>query len=129
MKRCFMGYTPEDDENEKFYVLAFPELTIYGHTIDHYTKRDYPEDWQHTVDGRKQGMEFGCWHSEACVDGEIGSNPVDGLRQITQDTFLWAWDEGWPEQPPALAGPIAAVYSMDDDGGLTKVWDSQKGEV
>lgn len=126
--RCLMGYVIEDDANaeERFYVLAFPELTIYGHTIDHYTRERYPEDWPKTQGGRRHGVEFGCWHSVACAEGEIGSNTVDGLRRIGRDEFVAAWDEGWPQQPPALAGPVAAIYDMDTG---ERVWDSLHGDA
>jgi hypothetical protein len=129
--RCFMGYVIEEPENaeETFYALALPEFTIYGHTVDWYTKRDYPEDLAITENGRKQGIEFACWHSEVESRGEIGSNAVDGLRKITREQFLEAWDAGWPKLPPALNAPAVSIYTMEEDGSIEKVWDSLRGDV
>jgi hypothetical protein len=124
-----MGYTPETDEGECFFVLALPELTIWGHTIDHYTRRDYPEDWSLTLSGREQGLEFACWHSDACSDGEIGSNAVDGLSAITREQFIEAWDKGWPALPPVLNAPVSSVYTWNEDGSIVKVWDSLHGDA
>lgn len=131
MHRCFMDYVVEDEENAKeaFYVLALPQLTIYGHTIDHYTQARYPEDLALTLHGRSQGYEFGCWHSEACPDGEIGSNAVDGLRRISRDEFIRAWDEGWPQQEAAILAPVAGIYTIEPDGSVVKVWDSLGGDA
>lgn len=130
--RCFMGYEVEKDEGETYYVIVMRELTIYGHTIDAATKRDYPEDWGHTVDGRKNGYEFGCWHSNACADGEIGSNVMDGLREITREQFIEAWDSGWPEladSPITREGPVASVGYFDlETGQIIKAWDSLHGD-
>lgn len=129
--RCFMGYLPAEDVDERFYVMVMQELTIYGHTIDAATKRDYPEDWPHTFDGRKNGYEFACWHSNACADGEIGSNPSAGLREITREQFIEAWDAGWPaleDHPITQEGPVAAVGFFDEQGHAVTVWDSLHGD-
>jgi hypothetical protein len=129
--RCFMGYLPAEDEGERFYVMVMQELTIYGHTVDAAIKRDYPEDWEYTLHARGQGMEFACWHSNACADGEIGSNPMSGLREITREQFIEAWDAGWPDlmdSPITMEGPVAAVGFVDADGNVVKTWDSLHGD-
>jgi hypothetical protein len=129
--RCFMGYLPGEDEGETFYIMVMQELTIYGHTVDAAIKRDYPEDWQHTLDTRANGYEFACWHSNACRDGEIGSNLASGLREITREQFIQAWDAGWPDledHPITQEGPVAAVGYFDEHGNPVKVWDSLHGD-
>lgn len=129
--RCFMGYLPGEDVGERYYVMVMQELTIYGHTVDAATKAQYPEDWPHTLRLRENGLEFACYHSNACHDGEIGSNPAQGLREITREEFIEAWDNGWPEladSPITMEGPLASVGYIDAQGVLRKTWDSLHGD-
>ena len=130
--RCFMGYLPGEDEGERYYVMVMQELTVYGHTVDAATQRDYPEDWPHTLRGRANGYEFACYHSTACADGEIGTNPIDGLREISREQFIEAWDAGWPEladDPITREGPVASVGYLDlETGKVVMTWDSLHGD-
>ena len=133
LPRCFMGYDPaEGREDEKFYVMHGRELTIYGHTVDAATKRDYPEDFPMTLKGRKRGMEFACWHSEACRDGEIGSNPMNMIVEISYEDFEIARGASWPyltNLPLTHLAPAAAVGYVDDSTGkIVPVWDSLHGD-
>jgi hypothetical protein len=127
--RCFMG--PLADEGERYYVMVMQELTIYGHSVDAWTREKYPEDWPLTLDARTRGFEFGCYHSNACADGELGTNPMSSLREITREQFIEAWDAGWPDlmdSPITQEGPVAAVGFIDADGNAVKVWDSLHGD-
>jgi hypothetical protein len=120
---------PEGGGDEKFYVAVFPELTIYGHTVDSWTKTRYPEDWQHTQDGRRRGMEFGCWHSVACPDGEIGSNDMRVLAPISYEQFVEAREKGWPDDyVPTTDAPVSGIAEILPDGTLKPVWDSLRGD-
>lgn len=124
---CFMRCQPtlEDQTGERFYVMAMIELTIYGHTIDRFTREHYPDDWHHTMQLREQGIEWGCWHSVAASDGEIGSNRVDGLRPILFETFAQARDQGWPyDNRLTTLAPVAAVGFLDDAGRFQWDWSS-----
>jgi hypothetical protein len=131
-ERCFMGYDPaEGHEQEKFYVMRMLELTIYGHTVDAWTQRDYPEDWPLTLAGREAGREFACWHSNCCHDGEIGTNPVEAIQEITWEEFEEARGNGWPylpDQPVTTYAPVSAVGYIDDDGEVVWSWDSLAGD-
>lgn len=115
----------DDATEERFYVMAMMELTIYGHTIDRYTKEQYPEDWEHTRGLRERGVEWGCWHSVACSDGEIGSNDVRMLRPILYETFVLAREHRWPYvRDYTTLAPVAAVGFMDDKGRFVWEWSS-----
>jgi len=134
LPRCFMGYDPaEGYEDEKFYVMNMREGTIYGHTVDHWTQRDYPEDWPYTLAGRRAGREFACWHSVMCPDGEIGSNPIDAIRPISFSAFVFAMNERWPQQtsaPLTTLAPMSAVGEIDPESGkIVWVWDSLRGDL
>lgn len=125
----FDHYIPEYDppaEGESFYVMAFAELTIYGHTIDGYIKAKYPhDDWPHILASRRDGREFGCWHSQACTEGESGSNPVSALRPITYEAFMQAAEQGWPYVADLTTlAPVAAVGSYGEDGRIGWHWSS-----
>jgi hypothetical protein len=110
---------PPHGGDERFYVVVMQELTIYGHTVDAYTKANFPEDWEHTEALMAIGQEYGCWHSVACRDGELGSWDKRALKQISHDEFLQARDDDWPEladQPITQPGPVSAVGYVDKDG-------------
>lgn len=127
--RCFMG--PLEEEGERYYVMVMQELTIYAHTVDQATKRDYPEDWPRTLECRAEGNEFACYHSNACSEGELGYNQSSSLREITREEFIEAWDAGWPELADSAItqeGPVAAVGYVDEHGQVVKVWDSLHGD-
>jgi hypothetical protein len=132
MDKCFMGYDPaEDHENERFYVMRMYELTIWGHTVDHWTRRDYPEDWPYTLAGRKHGREFACWHSVACPDGEIGTNDTGVIEEITFEQFAEAAGNKWPhltDEPVTTEAPASAVGWIDDKGEVHWEWDSLRGD-
>lgn len=134
LPRCFMGYDPaEQHEDEKFYVMNMQELTIYGHTVDHWTRRDYPEDWPLTQEWRRNSREFACWHSVACPDGEIGTNPAEALLPITFEAFEFALGESWPhlaDIPPTTLAPVSAVGHVDETTGrIVWDWDSLRGDL
>jgi hypothetical protein len=123
---------PEGGGSEKFYVVVFQELTIYGHTIDAYTQEQFPEDWPLTVELRRADREWGCWHSIACPEGEIGSQDCAHIREITYDTFVQAREAGWPESAEPLTvpygTPIAAFGTIDEHGKFVWVWNSLEGD-
>jgi hypothetical protein len=121
----------EHGDGERFYVVVMQELTIYGHTTDQHTQAKYPEDWPRTLEGRAQGTEFGCWHSQWCPDGELGYQDARGLREITHAEFMEADENDWPEQldsPLTQEGPVIAVGYVDDDGKAVMTWDSIHGD-
>lgn len=129
---CFMACQPidEDWDNEKFYVVAFPELTIYGHTIDRFTKEHYKSDWPHVAKGRLQGMEWGCFHSRACPDGEVGSQPIEICVETPPEIFWKARQDRWPEADfITTPDPIARIFGDDGTGKLTELWNSQDGDL
>jgi hypothetical protein len=131
---CFMGCDPPDGGGaEAFYIVVYPELTVYGHTTDAFTRTRYPEDWPLTLSGRERGREYGCWHSVMCAAGELSSHDVGSLRPITFEQWDRARSEGWPQDPIDGGGlttvsPIAATASFDADGQITDWWDSHFGK-
>lgn len=127
---CFMGCTPEPGSDERFFVMSLPELSIYGHTVDAWVKEKFPEDWPLIQGTRSNGMEWGCFHSSACPDGEIGSNDPRGLLPISQELFEMAREAGWPDFPILTSlAPAAAVFTVDEDGNLHEEWNSLEGDA
>lgn len=126
MEDCFMRCQPvEGGGDERFYMMAMMELTIYGHTIDAWVKEKYPEDWEHVQHTRHHGSEWACWHSVACPDGEIGSNEVGMLRPITYDAFVQAAEQGWPySSDHTTLAPVAAVGYVNEVGDFVWDWSS-----
>lgn len=128
---CFLGCEPpEGGGGEHFYVMALPDLTVYGHSIDAWTQANYPEDLVHTQASRRNGMEFGCWHSTACVDGEVGSNQRQSLVEISYEDFVAARDAGWPRASFLTStSPASMIGTVNDDGTVREVWNSLEGDV
>lgn len=132
MNVCFMACQPVEDDwiREKFYVVAFPELTIYGHSIDRFTREHFPEDWPRITRTRLQGIEWGCWHSVLCPDGEIGNQDLQICVAIPPEIFMAAREKGWPETDfITTPEPISRVYGDDGTGKLTEIWNSQDGDL
>lgn len=114
-----------DQAEERFYVMAMIELTVYGHTVDRWIKEHYPEDWPLTLESRKHGSEWGCWHSVACPDGELGSNSVGALRPIEFEAFAFAREHDWPYVSDyTTLAPVMAVGQLGDDGRFIWNWSS-----
>jgi hypothetical protein len=129
---CFMGCQPVDSDwdTERFYIVAFPELTIYGHSVDRYTQENYKEDWPSITRQRLYGNEWGCWHSTACRDGEIGIQPLDICMRVPGAVFQDARKSDWPETTfITTPDPVARVFASDGAGGMTEIWNSQEGDM
>jgi hypothetical protein len=130
MNGCFMGCDPSPDSEERFFVMGLQEFTIYGHTVDRWTRENYPEDLPHVEQGNREGRQWACYHSPACPDGELGTNDARALIEITYDDFVAANEAGWPHLPlVTTAAPAVAIFVPDDEGNLVKHWDSLRGNV
>lgn len=128
---CFMACQPvgEDWLREKFYIVAFPEVSIYGHTIDRFTKEHYREDLHVIMNQRVAGYEWGCWHSVMCPDGEVGSQPVEICASVSPQVFQNARANAWPDAEfITTPDPVSRIYADDGTGRMTEVWNSQDGE-
>lgn len=129
---CFMACQPVEEDwlKEHFYVVAFPELTIYGHTIDRFTKEHYADDWSRVAKQRLEGLEWGCWHSEVCPHGEVGSQDIQICVGIPPQIFLAAREKDWPETDfITTPDPLARIYGDDGSGKLTEIWNSKDGGI
>lgn len=129
-----MGLNPDYGlpGGERFFVMRMYELTIYGHTVDeHLQRRGYDSDWTIVQEERKRGVEFGCWYSEACIDGELGSNPIAALVEIGYADFKRAAEHDWPflaDEGVTTREPVAAVGEFRKDGTIDWKWDSLSGD-
>lgn len=155
--KCFMGCEPQPDDKETFYVAVFPELTIYGHTINRWIREKYPEDWDLVRDTQARGLYWGCWHSQACPDGEMGSQdpaicvPMERVAAqlgwgLTPSELMEEFsDQMWPDLRIDIGlttnSPIARILVAPDDdkdpvafleavrtGNLKEVWNSIDGD-
>jgi hypothetical protein len=117
-------------DNERFYVLALLDLTIYGHTVDDELKADPdPHDWKLVQRQRERGIEFGRWFSKNCRDGELGTNVTGKLLEVDRELFEKAQGMGWPTLPPLVNEPNMGIATLDKDGQVRIVWDSVRGKV
>ena len=79
---------------DRYYHLPLRGLDIYGERI-------LPDAVLYVGDRaaieryERQGLIFARWYSEACVDGEIGTNPGAGCQPISQRAFEHARACGW----------------------------------
>lgn len=129
---CFMGCEPRGDDDERFFLVAHADLTIYGHTVDAHTREKHPEDWPLTLGMRERGREFACWHSRACPDGELGGTDLAVCVEIDRAAFEQADEQNWPYLEDALtsATPSSSVYVLDPTTmEATKIWDSIEGDA
>jgi hypothetical protein len=116
---------------ERFYVMAYQELTVYGHTVYGEALRRFPEDAESFTRILSNGREFGCWHSIACPKGESGSNPLNALKPITFEQFQQAAKDRWPYSDELTAGgPVTAISVLNPETGhFDEIWDSLGGHA
>ena len=129
---CFMACQPvgDDWDTERFYIVAFPELTIYGHSIDRFTQEYYKEDWPGITRQRVYNNEWGCWHSVAAPDGEVGIQPLDICMRVPGSVFKDARAKRWPEKGfITTPGPVSRIFTDDGTGNITEIWNSLEGEL
>lgn len=145
-------------KSHNFWVAVLPELTIYGHDVNAWTRERYPEDMEHVESVFESGLLWGCFHSLACPDGEIGSQdpaicvPMEqiiarmGLFMPPVEFMERAAELGWPDLQ-MLVGltanrPLISIFVPPDDtdesaealfegmqrGTLREVWNSLEGD-
>jgi len=107
VNECLLG--ADRSESKHFWVAVLPELTIYGHDVNAFTRKRYPEDWPHVRDVFASGMLWGCFHSQVVADGEIGSQDPGicvplykigvrlGLDLTEHELFERFAELGWPD--------------------------------
>lgn len=122
MSKHSEGYllTPQ----ERFWVLAYPDLTVYGHSVDRWTRKHYPEDMEATRQMHLNGRDFGCWHSVVCPEGELGSNPVFMLRRITKDEYEAAEEGGWPFDSKLTTDQPSVSIHVVENGEWVEIYNS-----
>lgn len=75
-------------------------------------------------------MVYGCWHSDWCRDGELGSNPLATLRRITQADFEQAQERGWPHVDSLTNSvPVMSTGHINERGEFVLDWDSLHGDA
>lgn len=134
MTACAMGCDPpEAGQGESFYIVVYPEMTVYGHTVDAWLAQRYPEDVPLVSAARARDMEHGCWHSVLCPAGELADHDLQPLRRVTAEQFFEARGLGWPQDPIDDGGlttvaPVFGIATFGADGKMETWWDSQFGD-
>ena len=107
----------DDPSKERFYYVGAHGIGIWGHTTDQWTKKEFPEDWEATVSSRNRGYEFGCWHSEVCPTGELGSQHLSVCAPVSQGSYELAEKSGWPYLGNTVAGgsPLVMTFESVDE--------------
>ena len=76
-----------------FDVIITPQMkvVIYGRKVTSI----YPEDIPSIEAAEVRGRIMGEWFSEACPEGELGSNSAEATIEISEQEFLDAYARGW----------------------------------
>jgi len=84
---------PQEMEFGTFVVLTptFEKLAIYGREVG----SPYPEDQPTLRLAERRGRIMGEWFSVVEPDGELGTNALADLTEITPEEFSAAYQRGW----------------------------------
>lgn len=84
---------PQEMEFGSFVVLTptFEKLAIYGRVVG----SPFPEDAVAFRRMQMYGRVMGEWFSVACPDGELGTNALADLTEISAEAFSAAYQRGW----------------------------------
>lgn len=93
---CVPGeFELEADSGERYFMYLWGRLMIFGHTVDAWRQARFPEDEAMVKAMRERGYEFGCWHSVACLSGEMGTALKSALHELTFEQFKIAAEAEW----------------------------------
>ena|SRR5215471_11639825 len=90
-----MDVPPEQDFGDHVVLTpTFDKLHIYGREVG----SPFPEDIQSFRRLAQLGRLMGEWFSVACPEGEMGSQAIEELTEITAEEFSAAYQRGWEKE-------------------------------
>jgi hypothetical protein len=91
-----------------FFLREWQGLSIYGHRVDSPYEEDKDEMRRAAANGWIMTESF----SVACVEGELGSQPMNDLIPISKEEFEDARARGWEPLPGRFGMARSPLPSM-----------------